>query len=508
MCCKQQTAHLPSLVCLGYRIAPHCCHALNQSVCIHSSVNEPASPLLSVSVWLHFHNSPPHPSVWKHSVLCVLLSWQTRRATAVMTLQWLHVHNNAHPLPCAAPCPLAPSPPSHNEPGAVLPLLHGHILMHGAAVHVTLRPGVHPSPSSPPHTHTRTHLQLTEAGVVLAPRRLVLQVDGEPSPHGEFSRAGIHGNGQDLLLPVHLSHSDGHLPAAGMDGAVGCCVFSYQRCRNKELCLSLYLFVPQPLNGRILNAAVALRLSHHSRCVSGSSSSCVCVSRRPGCTRAVNPLRQTGGGGGGGVRRAGAGARCRVCVGIAWCCAAGARLVSLLQGEVTNKSVPLNQEVCACVSVCARVHEHPLHIPAPLCVCVCVSPAASSLPPSLCRTRDCHQSHCAQARSRTPPSHFLPPCPSPPPSPPPSLSLSLSPSLSLSLSPSLSLSHQYRATAGEGHMVQAGYLSLSATVPSPFCSCMTSNDTRHTAHARTHTQTNKQTNKHAMDKKVTDDKIK
>lgn len=60
-----------------------------------------------------------------------------------------------------------------------------------------------------------------------------------------------------------------------------------------------------------------------------------------------------------------------------------------LQGEVTNKSVPLNQEVRACVCVC----ESSLFTSLP--VHVFIHPLLpTSLPLSLCRPRDCHQSHC------------------------------------------------------------------------------------------------------------------
>lgn len=43
-----------------------------------------------------------------------------------------------------------------------------------------------------------THLQLTEAGAVLAAGRFALQINRKPSPHCEFSRAGIHNNDESF----------------------------------------------------------------------------------------------------------------------------------------------------------------------------------------------------------------------------------------------------------------------------------------------------------------------
>ena len=48
--------------------------------------------------------------------------------------------------------------------------------------------------------------------------------------------------------------------------------------------------------------------------------------------------------------------------------------------------------------------ELPLHISVRACVCMCLS-----LPLSLCRRRDCHQSHCVPARIPAPPSAYPPP---------------------------------------------------------------------------------------------------
>lgn len=106
-----------------------------------------------------------------------------------------------------------------------------------------------------------THLQLTEAGAVLVPRRLALQIDGEPSPHCEFSRAGIHGNGRKKEEPVRLSHNDDHLPFAGGpedgDEETELLWFFFFLLPFFNV-LFYYLFVPLSIRWPVLNAAVVV----------------------------------------------------------------------------------------------------------------------------------------------------------------------------------------------------------------------------------------------------------
>lgn len=71
---------------------------------------------------------------------------------------------------------------------------------------------------------------------------------------------------------------------------------------------------------------------------------------------------------------------------------------------------------------------------------VCVSPSLSLPPLSLCRRRDCHQSHCVPARIPTPPSAY----------PPPHLSV---------------FSHQHTATAGEVTWCNPATSPLSPSLP-------------------------------------------
>lgn len=94
--------------------------------------------------------------------------------------------------------------------------------------------------------------------------------------------------------------------------------------------------------------------------------------RRQSCDRGLKLRRQTAGWWTG-----------PVLLGLGLPCVLHQALCVRLQGEVTNKSVPLNQEV--------RVCELPLHISARACV---YSSPAPYLPLSFCRPRDCHQSHC------------------------------------------------------------------------------------------------------------------
>lgn len=175
--------------------------------------------------------------------------------------------------------------------------------------------------------------------------------------------------------PGYLSHNDEHLPAGGpkveMQKQMVCfCPFVIYLSRSFSMCLS-------PMQASLFVSPIIRMYSSFLRWVSGwrpppllSVSAAVNASRH--AVRVVTePL---------------------ICADGAWkdllrsdCLVLQHGGCVRLQGEVTNKSVPLNQERCVWATP----------PPPSLWLGMCVFIPCRTPPP--CRTRDCHQSHCVPA---------------------------------------------------------------------------------------------------------------
>lgn len=236
----QQKTHCLSLpCCFVWAInKPPLLRLTAESICLYPFIYQPACLVaclpVSVSVWLYFHTTSLSlslcPSQHSDSLRIPLFSsFPTARESSNScrtTQQWLLKHSKTNQI-------------THIL-STIIPMctrtVHTHTRSPLSAAHVSWCLGCYIPTNAhganvmqPPLQQNifafvskwsakATHLHLAEPSGVFVSCRLVLQVNRKPSPHREFSRAGIHGNEQISLSPppfVHLSHNDNHVPCRG-----------------------------------------------------------------------------------------------------------------------------------------------------------------------------------------------------------------------------------------------------------------------------------------------------
>lgn len=264
----QQKTHCLSLpCCFVWAInKPPLLRLTAESICLYPFIYQPACLVaclpVSVSVWLYFHTTSLSlslcPSQHSDSLRIPLFSsFPTARESSNScrtTQQWLLKHSKTnqitHILSTIIPM-CTRTVHTHTQSTVcctcelVSGLLHSHKRTWCKCDAAPLTANIFAFVSK--WSAKATHLHLAEPSGVFVSCRLVLQVNRKPSPHREFSRAGIHGNEQISLslpplciYPIMIIMSPAGGPRVEMD------------------LLLVRLFVSQLHHWSILNAVLVL----------------------------------------------------------------------------------------------------------------------------------------------------------------------------------------------------------------------------------------------------------